>query len=114
MTGVLSIRMTSGIERAIRQNAARSGMVVSAIISLILEHALCGQFSFFALRDITEFLDAKLDIRLSDTLIAKLRAGSERLRVSVSVYARTILYAYYTKRLVFTETAGRYTLGENQ
>lgn len=113
MTGVVSIRVTSGLEQAIRRNAARSGMTVSAIAGLIMEHAVSGPCGSSALLDINEFLDAKLDIRLSNELIANLRAESTRLGVSVSVYIRRILYAYYTKRLVFTETEGRYTLGEN-
>jgi hypothetical protein len=113
VTGVVSIRVTSDLEQAIYCSAARSGMTVSAVAGFIMEHSLCGEYRFSALQDISEFLDAKLDIRLSNDLIAKLRAESERLGVSVSVYIRKILYAYHTKRLVFTETAGRYTLGEN-
>jgi hypothetical protein len=105
--------MTSRLERAIRLHAARSGMVVSAIACLILEHALCGQYSFSALQDINEFLDAKFDIRLPHELIPKLRSESQRLGVSVSVYIRKILYSFYTKRLVFVETDGLYTLEEN-
>lgn len=113
MSGVVSIRMPSGLERLIRLNAAHSHMLVSDVPRLILEHALCGQYSFSALQDVPEFLEAKLDIRLSDELISRLRTESQRLRVSVSVYIRTILYAYYTKRLVFIETGECYTLGEN-
>jgi hypothetical protein len=113
MTKVVSIRIPFALEQAIRRNAARSRMTVSSISGVILEHSLCGQYSFSALRDGNEFLDAKLDIRLPNELISKLRAESKRLRVSVSVYVRRILYAYYTKRLVFTETEGHYTLGEN-
>jgi predicted DNA-binding protein len=114
MTEIVSIRLESEIEQAIRRNAARSRMTVSSIAGVILEHSLCGQYSFSALKDSNEFLDAKLDIRLPNELISKLRVESKRLRVSVSVYIRRILYAYYTKRLVFTETEGHYTLGENR
>lgn len=113
MTVVASIRVPSGLEKAIRRNAARSGMTVSVIAGLIIEHSLSGQYSFPALEDVDGFLDAKLDVRLSNELVANLRAESARLEVSVSVYIRRILNAYYTKRLVFTETEGRYTLVEN-
>jgi len=113
VTGVVSVRMPSTLERAVRVNAESSRMIVSVIVRLILEHALCGRYNFSGLPDAQEFLDAKLDIRLSNELIAKVRAESDRLRVSVSVYIRKILYAYYNKRLVFVEKDGRYTLEEN-
>lgn len=113
MTKVVSIRVRSGLERAIRRNAARSGMTVSTIAGLILEHSVSGQSNLAALEEIPEFLDAKLDLRLSEELIANLLNESQRLNVSVSVYIRRILCAYYTKRLVFIERDGRYTLEEN-
>ncbi len=113
MTRVLSIRLPAALERAIRKNAAHSNMPATNIVRLILMHALDGQYSFSVLPDVQQFLDAKLDIRLPETLISRLRAESERLRILVSVYSRVILYAYYTKRLVFVEIGGRYTLAEN-
>ena len=66
-----------------------------------------------AVEDIPELLDAKLDLRSSEELIANLRDESQRLKVSPSVYIRRILCAYYTKRLVFIERDGHYTLEEN-
>ena len=113
MTKVLSIRMPSVLERAIRHNADESRMPVSDIVRLILMHAPGGQFSFSRLPDIQQYLDAKLDVRLPEELVSKLRAESEQLRISVSVYSRVILYAYYTKRLVYAEIEDRYTLAEN-
>jgi hypothetical protein len=113
MTKVVSIRMPSVLERAIRNNAARSNMLVANIVRLILMHAPGGQFSFSALADVQQYLDAKLDVRLPEDLVSTLRAESERLGVSVSVYSRIILYAYYTKRLVFIEVGARDTLAEN-
>jgi hypothetical protein len=113
MTKVVSLRLPAALERAIRQNAAQSKMPASDIVRLVLIHALGGQFSFSALPDAQQFLDAKLDVRLPEELVSNLRAESERLRISVSVYSRIILYAYYTKRLVFIETGDRYTLAEN-
>jgi hypothetical protein len=110
MTRVVSIRVPVALERAVRANANRSRMQVSQIVHVILEHSLCGQYNFGALPDAQEFLDAKLDVRLACELVSKLRAESQRLQVQVSVYIRTILYAYYTKRLVFVEKEGHYTL----
>ena len=85
MTRVLSIRLPSTLERAIRNNAAHSKMPVSQIVSLILGHAVGGQFSFSALRDAPQFLDAKLDLRLPEELISSVRSEAEKLRISVSV-----------------------------
>jgi hypothetical protein len=113
MTKVVSIRVPSVLERAIRNNAARSNMLVADIVRLILMHAPGGQFSFSDLPDVQQYLDAKLDVRLPEEIVLQLRAESERLRVSLSVYSRIILYAYYTKRLAFVEIGDRYTLAEN-
>jgi hypothetical protein len=113
VTRVVSIRLARGIEQAIRRNAVRSRMTVSSIAGLILQHSLGGQYSFSGLKDGNEFLDAKLDIRLPDDLVSKLRTEAKRLGVAVSVSIRRILYAYYTKRLVFAESNGHYTLEEN-
>lgn len=113
MTSVVSLRLPAVLERAIRQNADQSRMPTSDIVRLILMHAPDGQYSFSALPDVQQYLDAKLDIRLPEELVSRLRVESERLRISVSVYSRVILYAYYTKRLVFVEIGDRYTLAEN-
>ena len=64
MTKVLSIRMPSVLERAIRHNADQSRMPTSNIVRLILMHGPGGQFSFSALPDVQQYFDAKLDIRL--------------------------------------------------
>ncbi len=113
MTKVVSIRIPSALERSIRGNAVWAKMSASDIVRLILMHAPNGQFSFAALPDVQQYLDTKLDVRLPEDVVSKLRAESQRLRISVSVYSRIILYAYYTKRLVFAEIGDHYTLAEN-
>ena len=113
MTKVVSIRMPSVLQRAIRGHAAKSRMPVFHIVWLILEHSLGGQYNFTALRDTTQCMDDKLDVRLPEELVSKVRGESARLGISVSVYSRIILYAFYTKRLVMIETGGHYTLAEN-
>jgi hypothetical protein len=74
---------------------------------------LGGQYNFSALRDTTQCLDDKLDVRLPEELVSKVRGESARLGISVSVYSRIILYAFYTKRLVIVEIEAHYTLAEN-
>jgi hypothetical protein len=113
MTRVVSLRLPVSLERAIRGNAAQSRMSTSDIVRLILMHSVGGRYRFAALPDATNYLDAKLDVRLPEELVSSLRVESQRLGISVSVYSRVILYAYYTKRLVFVDIEGRYTLAEN-
>jgi len=113
MTSVISLRLPAALERTIRHNAAESNMPVADVVRWILERALVGQYRFSALPDPKQLLDAKLDIRLSSTLVSGIRAESQRLNVSISVYTRVILFAYYTKRLIVIQTGGRYTLAEN-
>lgn len=112
MTRVLSIRIPPALERAIRHNAARARMPVADIVRLILMHAPDGQYRFSTLRDVHEYLDAKLDVRLPAELVSRLRAEAERLGISVSVYSRVVLNAYYAKRLVLVEIGDHYTLAE--
>ena len=113
MTRVISFRLPSALERAIQNRAIQSKMLVPDTVRLILQHAVDGQFRFSALQDAPQALDAKFDVRLPSELVARIHAEAERLKVSISVYSRIILYAYYTKRLVFIQIGGRYTLAEN-
>jgi len=113
MTEVVSIRMPGILERVIRNHAAQSKMRVSDIVRLILMHAPDGQFSFSALPDFQQFLDTKFDVRLPSDIVAKLRAEAAQLGISISVYSRVILYAFYQKRLILVDLGERYTLAEN-
>jgi predicted DNA-binding protein len=113
MTGVLSLRVPSALEQSIRANADRSRMQASQIVRLILEYSLRGNYDFHRLSDTNELRRTKLDIRMPDELVSNLRIHCAHLRVRVSVYVRTILHSYYTKRLVFVEKNDDYTLEEN-
>lgn len=96
----------------VRQHSVNSRMTVATLVRIVLEHSLDGQYRLAALFDVRP-LDAKLDIRLPEELVRRLRAHAERLGKSISVYTRMILYAYYMKHLVLVEIGGRYTLAEN-
>lgn len=113
MTTVVSIRVPSALMQSIRANADRSRMRVSDIVRVIIEYSLTGLYEFSELPVTQELLAAKLDIRLSDELASNLRTRSAGLQVLVSDYVRTILYSYYSKRLVFVEANGDYALEEN-
>jgi hypothetical protein len=114
MTRVLSLRLPAVLERTIRCNSVQCKMAVPEIVRLILEHSLEGQYSFSNLPDVPQPWDTKLDVRLPDMLVSNLRTEAERLSISVSVYSRVILYAYFSRKLMFIEIGGgRYTLAEN-
>jgi hypothetical protein len=113
MTSVISLRLPSALARTIYQNAMRSNATVAGAVCWILAHALDSQFSFSTLPDPRRVLDTKLDVRLPSELVARIRTEAQRLNVSVSVYSRVILFAYFTKRLVVIDIGGRYTLAKN-
>ena len=113
MSKVVSIRLPSALQRVIRVHAAKARRPVFHIVWLMLELSLGGQYNFSALRDTTQCLDDKLDVRLPEELVAKVRGKSARLGISVSVYSRIILDAFYSKRLVMIKIGGHYTLAEN-
>jgi len=113
MTSVISLRLPAVLERAIRETAVYAKRTLPNLIGPILEHSIGGKYDFLALNDAPQPLDAKLDVRLPQQLATRLRAESLRLNISISVYSRVILYAYFTRRLVFLQVEGRYTLAEN-
>lgn len=113
MTAVLSLRLPSELANTVRVHAARIHKSVPHTVGSILELSIGGQYRFSALTDVWQFLDAKLDVRLPAEFVARLRAEAERLGTSISVYSRVILYAVYTKRLLFVQIGGCYTLAEN-
>jgi len=99
--------------QAVRNNAARSQMCVSEIVTQLAKHALDDQCSLSGLVDPQEALDAKLDVRLSSELLSRLRHECNRLRINVSVYIRIVLFGYYTRKLIFVQAGERYTLVAN-
>ncbi|MBZ5573950.1 MAG: hypothetical protein LAO09_18965 [Acidobacteriia bacterium] len=113
MTTVLSLRLPSALENSVRVHAAHLQKPVPVVVGSILEHSIGGQYTFSQLPDVPQSLDGKLDVRLSTELVVRLRAETLRLGISISVYSRVILYAFYSKRLVFVQIGGRYTLAEN-
>jgi predicted HicB family RNase H-like nuclease len=113
MTQVLSLRLPSALENTLRVHAARLHKSAPALVGSILEHSIGGPFGFSTLPDVPQSLDGKLDVRLPAEFVARLHAEANRLETSVSVYSRVILYAFYTKRLLFVQIGGRYTLAEN-
>jgi len=113
MTGVLSVRLPASLESTVRLHAARAQASPSRLVSWVLGHAIHGRFNFMALKDPPQSLEAKLDIRMAEDLISAVRNESDRMEVLVSVYIRTILYAYYTRRLILLKEGERYTLVAN-
>jgi hypothetical protein len=111
MTRVVSIRMPEVLAYEIRLEAAERKMSVSALMNWILGVALQGSgLDISALSDAKELSDSKLDFRLSDEMLSQLGPVCERLRMSHSVYIRTILNACYIGQLTLAQVGNRYTL----
>jgi len=113
MTRVVSIRLPELLSRTIRLHASRSETSTSDLIGWLLGHLLADRPIITELSDVTDHSDSKIDIRLSHDAISRLLLLSRQRRLALSVYIRAILYAYYTKRLVFIHTGSRYTLVAN-
>jgi hypothetical protein len=88
-------------------------MSVSAFVAWVLNLALADGLDMSGFPDVPEQLDGKLDLRLSEEMLHRLRLVCKELRLSISVYIRAILYAGYTRRLRLNETGGRYKLAVN-
>jgi hypothetical protein len=113
MTRVTSIRLPAALAQELRTIAITRRMSVSALIAWILDLALADGLDLSRLPDAHEPLDGKLDLRLSDEMVRRILPVCTGLRMSVSVYIRTILYGGYTGQLVIKQAGGRYTLVNN-
>ncbi len=80
MTQVISLRLPSVLERAIRSNAVNSKMRVADCICLILECAVNSDLRLSELPDTPQSLDCKLDVRLPAELVARVRTESSRFQ----------------------------------
>jgi hypothetical protein len=113
VTRVVSIRAPEILTRAVRLNATRSQVPISQLVSWLLGHVLEDGCDLSRLEDTEKPADAKLDIRLTHEMVSRIRAVCDPHRVRVSVCIRAILYAYYTRRLVFVQAGDRYKLVAN-
>jgi len=113
MEKVLSIRMTEVLARAVREEATERKMSLSACVAWIIDIALQDGLDLSPLTDVRELLDGKIDCRLPAEILSRLRPVCRRLRLSSSVYIRTLMYAGLTGRLRLKQVGGRYTLVAN-
>jgi len=113
MTRVVSIRVPDVVAREVRIAATNSQTSVSGFVVWILNIALGDGLDVSRFPDAREQLDSKLDFRLSAEMLSRLRLVCKELRISISVYVRTILYGGYTRQLTLKQEGGRYTLVDN-
>ncbi len=105
--------MPEELARAVRDDAVERRMSVSACVAWLLDIALQSRLDPSAMPDVRERLDGKIDCRLPAEILARLRPVCRRLRLSSSVYIRTLMYAGLTGRLRLKQVGGRYTLVAN-
>ena len=112
-TKVVSVRMPEILAREVRSSAEERHTSVTAFIEWVLTLLLQSGIGVSALPDVREPSDSKLDFRLSKEMLARVRPICKQLRVPLSVYVRTILYAGYTGKLVIKQVGSSYTLEAN-
>jgi hypothetical protein len=108
---IISVRLSASIDAELRVSAARARLSVSGAVEWLLRNSI-GNFELLrGLPDCIEPLTSKIDARITEYSLEQLKLASQRLGISISVYARRLLYHFYaTKRLFYVESDGRYTL----
>lgn len=111
-THVISLRLPSAVDTALRRSAADAGRSVSNGLDLLLRHSFGNCHLLRQLADSPDLWDAKLDARIPSSTFEQLKSAAGQLEVSASVYVRKLLYHFYvTKRLKYVGSDGHYTLG---
>jgi hypothetical protein len=110
-TEIISVRFTASVDAELRASAARARLSASGALEWLLRNSI-GNFELLRdLPDSTEPRPSKIDARIADHTLEQLRLASQSLGISISVYARRLLYHFYvTKRLLYVESDGHYTL----
>jgi hypothetical protein len=106
----LSIRVPEKLGLVLGQLADQRQMSLSALIEWILGLALQANIDFSSLPDTTEQLNHKLDCRLPSEMLARLRLMCRQLKVSPSVFIRTLMYGGETNRLAIKQVGSEYML----
>jgi hypothetical protein len=110
-TYVISLRLPACVTAALGASAAAAHLSVSGTLDWLLRYSV-GSFELLrGLADCPERRNRKLDARISVQTGEQLKLASQKLGISISVYARTLLYHFYiTKRVCYVKSEGRYTL----
>ena len=106
VTKIVSIRMPEVLAHSLRDDAAERRTSVSAFVAWILDIALQSGLDLSALSDVRERLDGKIDCRLPTEIFYRLRPVCRQLRLSPSVYIRSLMYAGLTRRLRLEQVGG--------
>lgn len=106
----VSFRIPEELGRDLRTLAERRQMSVSRLIAWILSVALQSNFDFSSLPDAQGWFNDKLDCRLPNDILSRLRPVCKHLGVSPSVYIRTLMHAGQTGRLAIKQVGSAYTL----
>jgi hypothetical protein len=110
-TEIISVRLSASVDAELRASAARARLSVSGTLEWLLRNSIDNFELLRGLPDCTEPRTSKMDARIADNSLEQLKLATQRLGISISVYARRLLYHFYaTKRLFYVESDGRYTL----
>jgi hypothetical protein len=111
VTRVISLRLSSAVDTALRRSAADAGRSLPDVLDSLLRYSFGNCQLLRQLADCPDVWDAKLDARIPITTLEQLRSAAGQLGVSISVYVRKLLYHFYvTKRLQYVRSDGHYTL----
>jgi antitoxin component of RelBE/YafQ-DinJ toxin-antitoxin module len=110
-TRVVSLRLQASTKSALRASATTARLSLSGALDWLLSNSI-GNFELLReLPDSPERWNSKVDARITVQAIEQLNLVSQRLGISISVYARRLLYHFYvTKRLFYVKSGDRYTL----
>ena len=110
-TRVVSLRLPAAMLEALARSAADAQLTVAGALEWLLRNSFGNSDLLRSLEDCPERPNVKLDARITGTTLNSLRVVTAPLRISTSVYIRTLLYHFYvTKRLKYVQSNGRYTL----
>ena len=110
-THVVSLRVPAIVNSALARSASNAGLSVSGGLGWLLSNSFDNSQLLFPLADCPDVLDAKLDVRIPRATFEQLKAITDRLSMSISVYIRKLLYHFFvTKRLKYVQSQGHYTL----
>jgi hypothetical protein len=108
---VISLRLPSAVDAALRRSAADAGISASGGADWLLRNSFSNCQVLARMPDCLEMLDAKLDIRVPTSTGEPLKSAAGQLGIPISVYIRKLLYHFFvTKHLGYVQSNGHYTL----
>jgi hypothetical protein len=110
-TNVISLRLPTSVDTALRASAANGRLSVSETLDRLLRYSVENSELLRELGDCSGRRNSKVDVRIPVQTLQQLKLASENLGISISVYTRRLLYHFYiTRRVHYVKVDGHYTL----